>query len=78
MTTLIDCMAAMPAAGAMRPSAPITATEKAKNRPAISAAPSAAANSMTRSRLMAFPLTLRIAKSAIALPGSARLPCVRA
>jgi len=34
---LIDCMAAMPAAGAMRASAVITKAEKAKKSPAINA-----------------------------------------
>ena len=46
MVTLIDCMAAMPLAGASRPSAVMMQTEKMKNRPAISPEPSAARNSV--------------------------------
>ncbi len=51
---MIDCIAAMPAGGGMRPSADMTDVEKAKNSPAISPAPRAARNAaavMRRSML---------------------------
>ena len=40
-TTLMDCIAAIPAAGAMRPSAFITKVEKAKKAPPTRPEPSA-------------------------------------
>jgi hypothetical protein len=43
-TTLIACMAEMPAAGGWRSSAHITVAEKARKNPAISPEPSAARN----------------------------------
>ena len=42
-TTLIDCIAEMPAACGRRPSAPMTKVENAKKIPATSPEPSAAA-----------------------------------
>ncbi len=42
--TLMDCMAAMPSAGASRPSAAMTKAEKAKNSPPMSPAPKLATN----------------------------------
>ncbi len=43
ITVLIDCIAAMPLAGAMRSNAAMMKVEKTKNRPAIRPDPSAAA-----------------------------------
>ena len=87
MTTLIDCIAAMPLAGVSRPSAAMMQTEKMKNNPAISPEPSAVRNSvefgrsvpsqrfLPRFRLL--PCRLRSRRSrAVACP-SARLDAIR-